>query len=188
MHTVSALAGDKPVEFVGSKQWIGAIELGFVLDALLGVMSKVETASSGDEMPDKARALASHFDTQGTPVMIGGGVLAYTLLGVDWNQETGEVAFLILDPHYTGADSLEAIHSGARSCWWPCVLTVVAQASGWRGSGMGRTRRRGGHCLSKGRFTICSVHNVPSWCRFIATLFAAPAQLSLEASITPKQL
>ena len=34
--------------------------------------------------------------------MIGGGVLAYTLLGVQFDEGTGECAFLILDPHYTG--------------------------------------------------------------------------------------
>ena len=34
--------------------------------------------------------------------MIGGGVLAYTLLGVAFNDATGDAAFLILDPHYTG--------------------------------------------------------------------------------------
>ena len=33
---------------------------------------------------------------------------SYTLLGVDFNSETGEIAFLILDPHYTGEDSLDA--------------------------------------------------------------------------------
>lgn len=56
----------------------------------------------GDEIPANARALAQHFTSQGTPVMIGGGVLAYTLLGVAFNKDTGEAAFLILDPHYTG--------------------------------------------------------------------------------------
>ncbi len=50
----------------------------------------------------------------GTPVMIGGGVLAYTLLGVDYNERTGQCAFLILDPHYTGADDLKRVQSGAR--------------------------------------------------------------------------
>lgn len=50
----------------------------------------------------------------GTPVMMGGGVLAYTLLGVDWNERSGECAFLILDPHYTGADHLKRVHQGAR--------------------------------------------------------------------------
>ena len=44
-------AGDKPRSFVGSKQWIGAIELGYVLDALLGVTCKVVTVASGAEMP-----------------------------------------------------------------------------------------------------------------------------------------
>lgn len=44
--------------------------------------------------------------------MVGGGVLAYTLLGVDWNESTGEVAFLILDPHYTGGEDLKKIHAG----------------------------------------------------------------------------
>ena len=57
-------AGDKPGTFVGSKQWIGAIELGFILDTLLGVSCKVITVSSGADMPSKAREIAHHFDTQ----------------------------------------------------------------------------------------------------------------------------
>jgi len=39
----------------------------------------------------------------------GGGVLAHTVLGVDWNEATGDVKFLILDPHYTGADDLRIV-------------------------------------------------------------------------------
>jgi len=39
----------------------------------------------------------------------GGGVLAHTILGIDWNESTGDVKFLILDPHYTGADDLRII-------------------------------------------------------------------------------
>lgn len=54
---------------------------------------------------------------QGTPIMIGGGVLAYTLLGVCLNAATGECAFLILDPHYTGADSLERVRGGGWVAW-----------------------------------------------------------------------
>jgi hypothetical protein len=45
-------------------------------------------------------------------VMIGGGVLAYTLLGVQFDESSGEAAFLILDPHYTG---------GACMCMYVCV-------------------------------------------------------------------
>lgn len=46
----------------------------------------------------------------------GGGVLAYTLLGVDWNEKTGDCAFLILDPHYTGGEDLKSIQP--RWCGW----------------------------------------------------------------------
>ena len=41
--------------------------------------------------------------------MMGGGQLAYTLLGVDYNELTGECAFLILDPHYTGGEDVKSI-------------------------------------------------------------------------------
>lgn len=44
--------------------------------------------------------------------MIGGGVLAYTLLGIEWNQATGDVSFLILDPHFTGFDDPKKVLSG----------------------------------------------------------------------------
>lgn len=117
IQSILAALGDKPAEFIGSKQWIGAIELGFVLDTLLGVSCKVITVASGDEMPSKAREIAAHFDTQGTPIMIGGGVLAYTLLGIDYNAETGDCAFLILDPHFTGADEIGKITSGQWVAW-----------------------------------------------------------------------
>ena len=49
--------------------------------------------------------------------MIGGGVLAYTLLGIDYNADSGECAFLILDPHYTGVDDLNKIKSGQWVAW-----------------------------------------------------------------------
>ena len=107
----------KPSTFVGSKQWIGAIEISFILDSLLGVSSKVLTFNSGEEIPTRAREIARHFETQGTPVMIGGGVLAYTLLGIDYNDQTGECAFLILDPHYTEDEDLGKIGAGAWCGW-----------------------------------------------------------------------
>ncbi|XP_044432721.1 probable Ufm1-specific protease [Triticum aestivum] len=109
--------GDKDPSFIGSREWIGAIELSFVLDKLLGASCKIINVRSGDELPEKCRELAIHFETQGTPVMIGGGVLAYTLLGVDYNEASGDCAFLILDPHYTGADDLKKIVNGGWCAW-----------------------------------------------------------------------
>eukprot|EP00249_Psilotum_nudum_P018361 c26764_g1_i1 orf=595-2496(-) len=113
--------GDKEASFIGSQEWIGAIELSFVLDTLLGVTCKILNVRSGLELPEKCRELSFHFETQGTPVMIGGGVLAYTLLGVDYNESTGESSFLILDPHYIGPDDLKTIHSGGWCGWKKAV-------------------------------------------------------------------
>ena len=101
--------GDKEPSFLGSKHWIGSLEVGYVLDDLLGVGSRVLDVASGPELADKARELARHFDEVGTPIMMGGGCLAFTLLGVDYNEDSGEVAFLILDPHYTGDEDLDII-------------------------------------------------------------------------------
>ncbi|XP_072857482.2 ufm1-specific protease 2 isoform X1 [Pogona vitticeps] len=101
--------GDKPPEFIGSRQWIGSIEVQLVLNQLLGITSKILFVSQGSELASQGRELANHFKTEGTPVMIGGGVLAHTILGVAWNEITGHIKFLILDPHYTGAEDLHTI-------------------------------------------------------------------------------
>jgi hypothetical protein len=48
---------------------------------------------------------------------IGGGVLAHTILGVDFNNSTGELKFLILDPHFTGADDLHVVQNKGWCGW-----------------------------------------------------------------------
>ncbi|XP_007232859.3 ufm1-specific protease 2 [Astyanax mexicanus] len=101
--------GDKEPPFVGSRQWIGSIEVQAVLNQLLGVTSKILFVSRGSELASKGRELANHFDTMGTPIMIGGGVLAHTILGVAWSEISGQIRFLILDPHYTGGEDLQTI-------------------------------------------------------------------------------
>lgn len=113
--------GDKDPSFIGSREWIGAIELSFVLDKLLGVSCKIINVRSGAELPEKCRELALHFENQGTPIMIGGGVLAYTLLGVDYNEASEDCAFLILDPHYTGNDDHKKIVNGGWCGWKKAV-------------------------------------------------------------------
>jgi hypothetical protein len=44
-------------------------------------------------------------------------VLAYTLLGVHWNRDTGAVRFLILDPHYTGPDVAATVIAQGWCAW-----------------------------------------------------------------------
>eukprot|EP00002_Diphylleia_rotans_P040032 TRINITY_DN9401_c0_g2_i1.p1 TRINITY_DN9401_c0_g2~~TRINITY_DN9401_c0_g2_i1.p1 ORF type:complete len:597 (+),score=102.20 TRINITY_DN9401_c0_g2_i1:43-1833(+) len=119
--------GDKESSFIGSKNWIGALELSMCLDTLYGITCKIMTVSSGPQLADKGRELAHHFDANGTPIMIGGGVLAYTLLGVDYNDQTGDVAFLILDPHYVGAENIQVIQS-KKWCGWHKADLFVKEA------------------------------------------------------------
>lgn len=101
--------GDKPSNFINSKQWIGSTEVGFVLESLLDISVKVLCASTGEEVSSLAPNLLHHFQTQGTPIMIGGGVLAHTILGISYDQITGDVKFLILDPHYVGPEHLPTV-------------------------------------------------------------------------------
>ncbi len=63
--------GDKERNFIGSKKWVGSLELSFCLSQMMDVSSRILTASSGEEIAMKARELSYHFQTEGTPVMIG---------------------------------------------------------------------------------------------------------------------
>nr|CAB3267493.1 ufm1-specific protease 2 [Phallusia mammillata] len=109
--------GDKPKEFVGTRKWIGSIEVSAVLNQYLGITSKIMFVSQGSELTNRGRELAMHFTNQGTPIMIGGGVLAHTILGVCFSETTGETRFLILDPHYTGGEDLKVIQDKGWCGW-----------------------------------------------------------------------
>ncbi|TMW55320.1 hypothetical protein Poli38472_013211 [Pythium oligandrum] len=125
--------GDKPAKFVNSREWIGSMEVGFVLDERYGVSFRSLNVSSGPQLVEHAQELKHHFETQGTPVMMGGGNLAFTLLGIDYNDSTGECAFLILDPHYTGSEDLETIQTKSMAlegykgvpCGWRRATTLA---------------------------------------------------------------
>uniref|UniRef100_A0A0K8TZQ5 Probable Ufm1-specific protease 2 n=1 Tax=Bactrocera latifrons TaxID=174628 RepID=A0A0K8TZQ5_BACLA len=109
--------GDKQPSFVGSTQWIGSTEVSMCLQGFLNVDSRIQHVTSGAEVANLASDLAMHFQTQGTPIMIGGGVLAHTIIGIDYCSQTGKVKFLILDPHYTGADDLHTIQTKGWCGW-----------------------------------------------------------------------
>ncbi|KAL1505588.1 hypothetical protein ABEB36_005118 [Hypothenemus hampei] len=120
IQTCLVSIGDKPNTFINSRQWIGSTEVNYVLNSLLGITCKILYVSSGEEMSTKGPELVNHFETQGSPIMIGGGVLAHTILGVDYNQQTGNLKFLILDPHYTGDENLNVIQNKGW-CGWKSV-------------------------------------------------------------------
>jgi Ufm1-specific protease 2 len=49
--------------------------------------------------------------------LLGGGVLAYTMLGIEWCEATGDVRYLILDPHYTGGENIKTIKDKGWCAW-----------------------------------------------------------------------
>ena len=109
IQTILVKLGDKDKKIIGSTDWIGAIEVNLVLNELLGIDNQILYVPSGSELNSKGRELLYHFQHNGTPVMVGGGVFAYTILGVDYDKVKGECKFLILDPHYTGEDEVKTI-------------------------------------------------------------------------------
>ena len=109
IQTILVKMGDKDKKFIGSTDWIGAIEVNLVLNELFGIDNQILYVSSGSELNSKGRELLYHFQHNGTPVMVGGGVFAYTILGVDYDKVKGECKFLILDPHFAGQDDIKTI-------------------------------------------------------------------------------
>jgi len=107
MQEILVTIGDKPLNFLNSKQWIGALENSYIIDQLCQISCKILNVSNRRDLLDNhLRTLVRHFEEHGTPVMIGGGVLAYTLLGILYDEyHVDNVRFLILDPHYKGSDS-----------------------------------------------------------------------------------
>lgn len=109
--------GDKPKKIIDSQDWIGAFEVSIILNEMIGIDSKIMHVTSGADLENKGRELIKHFEVHGTPVMIGGGVYAYTILGVEYDRVKGKCLFLILDPHYNGSDDLKTIISKGWCNW-----------------------------------------------------------------------
>merc|ERR1712060_1025809 len=89
---------------VGSKTWIGTVEGMYLLQDYLGVECKMVFCQDADDLLSKAPQMLQHLESEGTPIMMGAGQYAYTLVGICVDSAREEAAFLIVDPHYTGAD------------------------------------------------------------------------------------
>lgn len=63
--------GDKQSSFIGSKQWIGSTEVSMCLDGFMHITSRILRVESGGDLATHGQTLVRHFDTQGTPIMIG---------------------------------------------------------------------------------------------------------------------
>lgn len=88
----------------------------------MGVSSRILSSKSGADLGEHARAIIFHFENYGAPIMIGGGQLAHTILGIDYNVRSGECRFLVLDPHYTGSENIDTIVKKGWCGWKPITF------------------------------------------------------------------
>ena len=77
--------GDKEATFIGSNEWIGAFEISYIISNLIGKDCKIIHINNGTEIVTIVKEFQEHFEKEGTPIMIGGGVYAYTMLGINYN-------------------------------------------------------------------------------------------------------
>lgn len=94
---------------VGSRHWVGTYEAQLVLQDYLGIEVGMEYCIDVADMANKVPRMLQHLQTHGTPIMVGAGQRAFTIVGICYDEASGEVAFLVVDPHYTGADELKTI-------------------------------------------------------------------------------
>jgi hypothetical protein len=120
---------DKPPSFANSKQWIGAVEISMCLSQHWDVGCKILHAQDGTKVSSYLTELINHFDLLGSPIMAGGSVLAYTILGLAVNvvnpllpNGQPDVKYLILDPHYIGSELPQTIISNGWCAWQPPTI------------------------------------------------------------------
>ena len=120
IQTILTKIGDKPSTFVGSNEWIGSVEVSYILQNLLKIDSRIMHFESGSGVLNYLPTIKQHFETQKTPIMVGGSVLAYTLLGIAVDEdEPQNTQFLILDPHYKGKDTMkEIVNPKSKAVYW----------------------------------------------------------------------
>ncbi|XP_029848480.2 ufm1-specific protease 1 isoform X1 [Ixodes scapularis] len=96
---------DKPGSFLGSREWIGSVEASMCLDHFYEIPCKILHISSGTDLAGELNTLQRHFETVGSPVMMGGDTDASSkgILGVCRAGSTGFL--LVLDPHWFSDDT-----------------------------------------------------------------------------------
>ena len=104
------------------KGWIGAVEVAAVLEQHAHTQCRILHLPDGADAAERSfnSQLASYFDSEGGIAMIGGGVLAYGLAGLASEEDEAgrvECSYLIVDPHYTGEDDLQAVLRGGWVGW-----------------------------------------------------------------------
>ena len=91
---------DKPSSFANSKEWIGSVEVGLVLDQFCNVPCRIVDSRSGSELNQVFSQVFKHFIEKKCPIMMGGD-LDCSSKGIFGACEDGKnFYFLVVDPHF----------------------------------------------------------------------------------------
>lgn len=96
---------------IGSKQWIGCIEAGIILREVSNgrISHKILTAFTIEELEDLfMRQVHQHAIDVGSPVMVGAGDYAFTVIGLSQVEKS----VLVIDPHFLGSEYELALSRG----------------------------------------------------------------------------
>lgn len=183
--------GDKPASFVNSHEWIGSQEVGYVLGSLLDIYCKYIIIDKGSEAKKFMNQLRDHFMNQATPVMIGGGVLAFTCIGIWIHPTTHDTKLLILVAVRmrsqrrirTTPERTKSARFCRRSSGWRAISGLAAAGSRSKKCSK-RTSSIGSACPSdrsfiglfenKHRRSSILQNNQRLWLRFLAMRLASP--------------
>ena len=85
----------------GGREWIGTIEVGYVIDLLFNTPCRIINCPSRDNLNAYFGEIKDHFEKGGSPLMLGGGrdYGSKGIFGISKNHN-GELMLLIVDPHY----------------------------------------------------------------------------------------
>ena len=98
---------DKPVNFAGSKEWIGSVEVGLVIDQLFDVPCKILHSRSGHDLESLFEEVILHFQQKRCPIMMGGDLDASSKGIFGACQTNSSKYFLVLDPHFVSSKNIE---------------------------------------------------------------------------------
>ncbi|XP_067674450.1 ufm1-specific protease 1-like [Haliotis asinina] len=92
---------DKGQAFLGSRDWIGSVEVALCIDFFFQIPCRVVHVASGAQLPDVMDQIFSHFRDLGAPVMMGGDSDASSKGIVGACRDPPSL--LVVDPHFYGA-------------------------------------------------------------------------------------
>lgn len=99
-------SGDKPANFIGSREWIGSFEAMIIIDTLYDIPCRMLHCPPGSGLLTNQKTVLEHFESNGGPIMMGGDLDAASkcVLGYAYSNYTSSLEFLIADPHFTSTN------------------------------------------------------------------------------------